>query len=740
MSISGMSGTTMKTSFSQEELQDMDADVMIDVLPSLASAAEELAKLLVPKDPKARPVVRKEIRTAGSKYNKLYSNRVAAVNVHKHSFGSTEYLQPGIIIRGLFGVQDVKDVPNGTWGVDDVVYKINLAQMLRSVLVSLVDNSDIDDEEINIMESLDVNFPGAIAGPTFSPLAFQLCLNMLTQLAIIRLSAYHADLNFVASDKVVLAFYEQEEDGDHAFKHRDVLHMMTLSDQQIDAYTNVIQQRVTELISTFENSADAVAGLGTLRARHPWEQFVDEVIRYYEERKKELDKQISDAGGIDEIMAKLSTEVQLREDARTAQEKRQSFTKPGGTPKKGFGKAGIRALKNREKQLAASTAPVPAQAAPIAQMTVPAATLPQAQVASTGGDDWQPMGDDDQIFSPSQVQSTARSGLNALHNLQHQQHEHARKGKGRSLLDRQEGAHRVAWDDESQLTPYEVPQSMASGPYYQSPQQQSRQAKRSHAQIEDEAEDFEPTQDEGFEVDTRDMAGADHRRRTAPRSRAPQPAPRFSSSGGNSATPGPASILRTSASPSKRQRKNPGSSIPASLPPLDPDDTNVGNMTMAERLQHAKIGARHATVMASQDRPPQSRTAWTQEEQLAFIALVEEYCDDSIKYAKIKAIDDERGEEALLLRRSAEDMRFKGRNMKVQFLRQVIVLYAFDTLLLRDVVNVKILTGFSRAGMDLPRNFDKIVLDKKGIEQLRKAGIEYSQDRIRGNAEIALDI
>ena len=92
-------------------------------------------------------------------------------------------------------------------------------------------------------------------------------------------------------------------------------------------------------------------------------------------------------------------------------------------------------------------------------------------------------------------------------------------------------------------------------------------------------------------------------------------------------------------------------------------------MTMAERIQRVKVNARHTTVIVSQNKPAQIRTPWSVQEEEARIDLIQEYGDDGVKYAKLKAIDEERDGEAQLGRRSAEDMRFKARNQKVQWLR-----------------------------------------------------------------------
>ena len=670
---SGMSGTTAKTSFSQEEIEELDPDIMVGALPSLATVTDELAKLLVPADPKSRAAVRKEIRSAGSKHNKLYNYHTAATNVPKSGFGSTEYIQPSIVLRALLGVQNMRDVPDGLWRPESIIYKANLTQMLRSTLITLSDSAGVTVDGYNAIESLDVSFASAIAGPGFRHNAFQLCLSILTQLSIIRVAGWHMDPNFNPERVITDTFYTPDQDGDLVFKHANVLHMMTLPQEDMSLYIESIKQLAHLLIAVFAQGSTIEFVLGALRARHPWEGFVEHVTQYYLERKRELDEQIAAAGGVDQIMLGLSEEVERRKGEREAAEKRRSFSKPDATPRKDFGKGGIRTLKAREKQLAANPSPAPA-AAPVAQMTQPAAIQPDLAAAPMGDDGWVTLDDNGDVGQPAQsaAQSTARSTLAALSSFQDQQREIAAKGKGRSFVDRQEGAQRVTFDD-GQLTQYTVPgegaefqypasSAPAQGPYYQSTQ--NGPPKRGYADM-DGPDDFDPTQDQGFEVDTRDTAAADQRRRELPPPR--DPPARFSGLASGSVPPGASGIsgYEATPSPSKKRRKNPGATIPPPPLPFDPEvDIEIPR---EQRMQRAKVAARHSTIVASQNKPAQVRTPWTDKEENALIELIEEEGGEGISYSKLKTFDEARGQK--LRRRTAEDLRFKARNMKETFLK-----------------------------------------------------------------------
>lgn len=665
MSVGAMSGTTAKTSFSQEEIGELDPDVMVDVLPNLASASNDLAKLLLPADPKSRSIVRKEIRKAGTKYNKLFHNRCEAIGIHKKAFGSTDFIQPTIVLRALIGVQQINDVPRGDWRPDNVIYEINLAQMLRTLLITFVDNAVISAEGFDEISNLDVNFASAIAGQTFQPRAFQMSLELLTQLAIVRMAAYWTDPTFSPTRTIVETFYFSDHEGTPVFKHANVLHMGDLDGDQQEAYTYAIQHRVDQLTDMF-NEADATSwpqALNMLRVQFTWDEFLEHATQYYLERSQEIDAEITAAGGTDHIMSELSSEVDRRTDARKAEEKRQSFSRPEGTPKKGFGKGGIRALRERERKIKANAA-IPPATAPVAQMTQPHPG-PLEQTAPPALDDGYMRHEDDTASQPpEQIASTARSSLAALNGIQNMQCQNAAraKGKGRSWLDDQPGATRVSFDNsQSQTMEYDAPgyqqQASQSGPYYQSPSRTTN--KRPHPQLDNEDQDFDPTQDQGFETDMRDTAAADQRRKELPPARAPQP--RFSSI--DSGVPGPSGS--PAASQYKRARKNPGSSMPPAQRPFDPDDDRELTLSGGSLMDQARRNARNFSVMAVSRKPTQVRTPWSGAEEEALIDYIAQEGgeNNSIPYSTIKTLDKEKPE-PLLPRRSAEDMRFKARNMK----------------------------------------------------------------------------
>jgi hypothetical protein len=105
-------------------------------------------------------------------------------------------------------------------------------------------------------------------------------------------------------------------------------------------------------------------------------------------------------------------------------------------------------------------------------------------------------------------------------------------------------------------------------------------------------------------------------------------------------------------------RRNPGSSFPI------PNDPAPGvEEDAATKYARSNILAKQNR--AAMPKKVQVRRPWTTEEENALIELIQNHCADGISWSALKNLDVGRGDEALLSARSAEDMRFKARNMRV---------------------------------------------------------------------------
>ncbi|CAK3917215.1 uncharacterized protein RCC_02219 [Lecanosticta acicola] len=670
-----ISGTTAKTSFSQEETSRMDPEVMIDVLPGLLSSCEELLRLLIPHGSETNPVIWKEIRTSGSRHSKLYHNRLASINVHKPNFGSQEYISPRHVLKALLGVADTTNIPEEPWRPDNFIFKINLTQMLNSLLI-VCDPSDWAEEHTSMLERLHTWFLDAIAGREFSYETLSFFLELSAHVTIARLDAHiNSEPHFSPHAVIESQFFDDED----RLVHFDSLGLQTVDEEVRNDAVQRIRESVDDMKKPFpvDNATNATASNGRLKAIYRWDALGRSAIEYAESRMRDLHERLEQAGGTTSILEGLAEETERRANEKIAQGIRQSVGKQSSKGRSSFGgKNNLARIREMEKQaqMAERNASAPA---------------PTAQMTATAGTQQEPSRSSDAAPQRSLQANAAEVAQASASSRAH----HNGKQKAR-WTDPQPSAQRIS------PIPGDSPRPMQKGRGDSAMPSSSRPAKRGYEQVEDEEEVPDPTQDDGFQVDTRDLTAADARRRQVSFPNAPRPQARATSSAApprstsTSVNPGP--------SPAKRQRKNPGSSMPDPIQPLGAGDDDIPQDQIWARQKAMSKFNRIGTV----DRAPQRRTEWSEDEENALIELIEEHGEGGISYAGLKTIDNDLPpDERRLSRRTAEDMRFKARNMKVVMLQ---------------------------ADGRLPENFVHVVLGKKEIEKVRSRGIAYEQERIRG--------
>lgn len=296
--------------------------------------------------------------------------------------------------------------------------------------------------------------------------------------------------------------------------------------------------------------------------------------------------------------------------------------------------------------------PVPSSA----PLPAPQRTSPAYPQSAQPADHWQPVdegADDDEIEEVSKPQPSLSPRRTQLEQFRQQylakQRENKENQPQRSLLDPQPGATRVNWDGSQ-----EIPVRQAEGfrlPRHQQPDPRPSQQKRARVEEGDDVADG--TQDAGFETDTRIMPVPVRRvDDAAAPPRRPQQQPM---------SPPTSRPVRTP-SPPKRQRKNPGQAID----PYEPPPRN-GSEQPASGYDYTLVShaAKVKTQQAAHRREARQRNAWTLDEVNQLQSLIAEF---GCSWAKLKQRDED-SDDKLLWRRKAEDLRFKARNMKVEYLK-----------------------------------------------------------------------
>jgi hypothetical protein len=711
---SAISGMTAKTTFSMEEISELDTDVMLDSLKNLDSASEELLKVLNSTFSQSQTTYKAldDIATEGTKAHKLYQKRLSVFKLYKNDYTSAnqDYIRPQNVSRALFDVSSIDGIPPGVMRPDSVLYKANLAQMLHVLLVRIRNPARSNVDIVEALEGLDHVFPKVIASPTFTTAAFQTSLALTTQLAINRMASFIEDPNFSPQGLAEHAFIVDSENDTPMYRHHFGLHLDELSEENRSMCLDRVNGIVTALKQPFDGSNEmtAIEALDTVRQTWPWVGFIEKnLFTYWMERKEELDKEISASGGIDNLDTSVKRAVQTRDELKriasltaNLKENRRSSGK-----QQSLTADALQALKE-------FTPGPPTQAmAPVAQMTAPKFGIHASN---------------NQFDQPSTMLPPGSSHLQNLSQYQEvNQTPRASAGRGRgrgrgkgkanatkSFNDRQSGAQRVEWEEsqaQADLVPYES----------------SVLGKHSRDADDEQMNHWEPTQDVGpqhedeedaaFETKASDNAAADARRLAAPTS-FPQARPFLAQAPYFGTAPPPGSP-GTPQRPTKR--RNPGSSAPhpTDYPgfaqhQMDGQDPNVDSTqappstSRAQEYHQAAWTARQYRIL-NPSQPARERRAWTDIETEALMTYINEWPEeDNLRYAVLKSKDTTDEGLHALQTRTAEDIRFRARNMKVNF------------LLARS--------------QDVHPNWNKVQLAKKEIEKLHARGVPYAQAGLRG--------
>lgn len=316
---------------------------------------------------------------------------------------------------------------------------------------------------------------------------------------------------------------------------------------------------------------------------------------------------------------------------------------------------------------------LPAQSAQETTRLPTPATAPEQE--ADGNDDFHDLPDEEDPPAPAaeqqtQVEAPSAVGREVDRALQRQtQREKENRLRAQSdaelprrFTDRQANATRITFDEAessqaqpSQAPSFRLPRSQPTAPV-------SSGLKRPRA----DEDDLEPSEDEGFQEDNRASNFTARRNEAPPARRLPVQPEESTSSTARRGLSGPSS---TAAPPVQPQRKNPGQSIepyraPSVLQASPPRSSAVDTYTQVRQAAKAN------TRMAAVGRKPQQRSPWSISECNQLISLIEEH---GPHYAYLKTADNqeaiENNREPILGNRTAEDLRFKARNMKVDYLK-----------------------------------------------------------------------
>ncbi|KAI9812071.1 MAG: hypothetical protein M1832_000624 [Thelocarpon impressellum] len=523
-----------------------------------------------------------------------------------------------------------------------------------------------------------------------------------------------------------------------------------------DAFGHASRQRVLDIRSFFQDdpearhAGDAVDSEG-LERRFPWAEYIAKVALWGRARADEIESQLDAQGGAERVAEVLKAEVERRQsldgrkDGQGRDPIRQTHepeTRRNGGALGGLlpaaeieklarqsfnSSSGVKALKRREsaRRTAHTEAPPPlgsnaparddgtaamSAGPPEDQVDVPLAAParpsadPPAQALQD--DDWAParMDDNEDVYGDHYAGAPPppTSSAQVLTGYERQQREKNKENRGveaggpprrRRLIDRQENAQRVEFDDGLDET-------------------QPREGKRASPERvgedeeDEEDDDSELSQDAGFEHDRRPV-DRDRRRAdpasprrepigTTPSRKGPTRAPRrphrseddddITSPEDQARAARGAKRKPPTASPQQRRHVTPSLASAGAAAAADDDDAAIDFSevsTLAKRVAATRAPGK-----------VQVRRAWGAAETARFVAYVEDE-RFGVSWSKIEGAKD-----PLLRGRGQVALKDKARNLKADFLK---------------------------AGLPLPVNFEHVRLNAQQMRALHELGIAYQQ-------------
>lgn len=311
------------TTFSQGELKSLDSELIIATMEELDTNADRLLKVLVSADATPEDIQKNldELYTSDSRLTKLFKKRANILSeTQDDTFGSQKYIRPDIILRRLFDVESVHELPQSHWRPDAIFYEANLA-----TFVSELCRMTADVRKLEILTSLDGAFPMPFMSGTGEPEiigssaligeTFELALELRTQLAI-KYMADQAPRNYEEATQYICSLFIDPPDD--AEEHSYDTLGIELNPRgweglaPTEDISQTLVQRVEELRRPFNEGRNPIAALREVEMAFPWYRFQTMLLYWAQMRTQEINNEIAQQGGSPAVIDALKRELDRR--------------------------------------------------------------------------------------------------------------------------------------------------------------------------------------------------------------------------------------------------------------------------------------------------------------------------------------------------------------------------------------------------------------------------------------------
>lgn len=329
--MSGMSGTTALTSYSQQELADLDTFLMVNTILDLSANARRLLLLLTKNmSETGLQSLKKELKIPGSVLSKRLRFYEGGFENAKESYGSDTFINTELIFRKLFGEED----PGiGDFRPDAIIHTANLAVQLKGLLVSDWESRNT----IDFLEDLDKVFPTPFTSITsyetqsnpITETTITLALELRSHVTIAKLKAAALDNQHYDPDYILAQMFYEPPDlrsdslsvfDDYVLNgnvraYAGIETVGAASEELLEFLVSKARDVVDEIRASFYRELEAVkngeyVNFDQLAEQFPSATFLRHIAQWSRTRLEELDSTVENQGGVNNIQQQLAEVLQ----------------------------------------------------------------------------------------------------------------------------------------------------------------------------------------------------------------------------------------------------------------------------------------------------------------------------------------------------------------------------------------------------------------------------------------------
>lgn len=278
---------------SHSELQNLDAELIIEGLPALYADSLKVLKLFVELDETELYQASEDAHDESTSISRRLHYNVNRLMASSQAFGTVQvFINPDLIAQKLQGDNEASE--EGRWRPDAVLYLANIAVLIAAVVGG--QKMQVDECLEQTFSSFPAPFASPLPGNRFTtPSARQtveLGNSMRTQLFIRHARTRLNQPDFDPDEALKEVFYNSD----------NKLNGLDFAGTGTSLYTSQIEKHLRQIRTFFSNDIDAPVRLEALEARYPWPTFMYQVQQWAEARRGELIDSVNGQGGVDDIV------------------------------------------------------------------------------------------------------------------------------------------------------------------------------------------------------------------------------------------------------------------------------------------------------------------------------------------------------------------------------------------------------------------------------------------------------